>query len=125
MSKKLVNCTSRTVYIKSYGTFFPLVGSDPIMPDKRGPKLVYNPGAYTQADLPSESLLEAVADKNAKIRRYKEISGLENQWLLLVIGENGPASYEIFEEFEFEEEIEAGLRSYLHLRGLQLQCKTN
>lgn len=79
-----------------------------ILPDSRGPRLVYNPGVYTQAGLTTESVLEAIEDKNEKLPRYKENTGLDNQWLLLVIGETGPASNEIFEDFEIDAAIEAG-----------------
>lgn len=86
-----------------------------VLPDKRGPRLVYNPGVYTQADVMIESLLEAIENKNVKLLQYKENSGLDNQWLLLVIGENGPASNEIFEDFELDAEIEAGFdRLYIY-----------
>lgn len=86
-----------------------------ISPDSRGPRLVYNPGAYTQAGLTTESVLEAIEDKNEKLSRYKENTGIDIQWLLLVIGENGPASNEIFEDFELDAEIEAGFdRIYIY-----------
>lgn len=66
-----------------------------ILNDRNGPTLRYNPGGYAQPWLTEDVLRTAIADKNALCESYRRNSGLETQWLLLVIGETGPASFEI------------------------------
>lgn len=78
-----------------------------ILSDSQGPVLRYNPDAYAQAELTEAALLEAIEDKNRFCKSYRENTGLGDLWLLLVIGETGPASNEIGNlEIKFKIETE-------------------
>jgi hypothetical protein len=78
-----------------------------LLPDKNGPRLIYNPGFHASPDLTKLALLEAIDNKNEKVEYYKQNSGLDRQWLLIIINELGPASPEI-DELEVTSEIETG-----------------
>lgn len=87
-----------------------------ILPNGDGPVLRYNPGAYPQAELTEAALLEAIEEKNDLAQNYRDNTGIDEQWLLLVIGETGPASIELG-ELDFEAEIET---SFARIYALEI-----
>jgi len=59
-------------------------------------------------DLNSSILIEKIQEKEAKIETYKSNSGIEEQWLLMVIQNGAPNSYdfEFINEFEYSSKFD-------------------
>jgi hypothetical protein len=55
----------------------------------------FNPGGYVVSDLDKQSLEKAILKKELLLEKYKVKSGLEKQWLLIVIGSASPDTYEL------------------------------
>jgi hypothetical protein len=54
-----------------------------------------NLGAWWQKNMDSESLNKAIIKKEEKLKEYRDNSGTNEQWLLIVIGSLGESSYEV------------------------------
>lgn len=65
----------------------------------------FNEGVYMPKDLPVTNLIEAINKKEAKVTEYKDNTGIDYQWLLIVSG-IGSESFNI-ENVEIPEEIES------------------
>ena len=65
-------------------------------------KLSLNPnlGAWCQRRLDYDLLKDAINKKERLLNSYKSNSGLNNQWLLIVIGSLGDSSFEIMDSFD-------------------------
>ena len=70
-----------------------------------GVSFSYNSGAHWVSNIDKTTLERAISKKNGLVKKYKVNSGKEEQWLLIVIGNASPDSYE-FEENQFQIEIE-------------------
>jgi hypothetical protein len=62
----------------------------------------YNPGGFCVTNLDTKPLIDAIKHKERLITKYREKSGLKNQWLLLVIGSSSPDSYEVRHELNID-----------------------
>ena len=60
-----------------------------------------NMGAWWQKNIPKETLENAINKKNTKVSSYRE-SGIQKQWLLLVIGSSGDSSFEMDKDLKLE-----------------------
>ena len=65
----------------------------------------YNPGAYIVNDIEADELKKAVLKKEPRIDKYRMKSGIQEQWLLIVIGSASPDSFE-FSNNPFKLEIQ-------------------
>jgi len=59
----------------------------------------YNPGGYMVNNLTPELVISTISKKEKKIITYKQ-RNLDEIWLLIVVSQSSPESYEIFEEDE-------------------------
>jgi hypothetical protein len=66
--------------------------------------------------LTEAALLEAIEEKNDLAQSYRDNTGIDEQWLSLVIGETGPASIELG-ELDFEAKIET---SFARIYALEI-----
>jgi hypothetical protein len=64
----------------------------------------YNPGGYVVNNLDKESLENAILKKEPLVEKYQTNSGLQRQWLLIVIGSTSPDSFE-FSDSQFKIEM--------------------
>ncbi len=60
-----------------------------------------NMGAWWQKNIPKEILENAINKKNTKVSSYRE-TGIQKQWLLLVIGSSGDSSFEMDKNLKLE-----------------------
>jgi hypothetical protein len=61
----------------------------------------YNPGGYIVSKLDKQTLENAIHKKESLVEKYIGKSGINKQWLLIVIGSASPDSYE-FSESQFD-----------------------
>lgn len=74
-----------------------------------------NPGGHYVADIQMTTILRAIKKKEPKIESYRINSGLQEQWLLLVIGTGGPCGYDLSGEENFSNLIEKSVFSRIYL----------
>lgn len=65
----------------------------------------YNSGGFSIGDLTEALLLEAILKKDEKVADYLSKSGIGKQWLLIVIGNSSPASFE-FEDLQIKTTVQ-------------------
>lgn len=77
--------------------------------------LTPNPGGHYVADIKMSAILRAINKKEPKIDSYRINSGLQEQWLLLVIGTGGPCGYDLSDEKDFSDLTISSVFSRIYL----------